>query len=77
MRKLIDILMGKAEKFSVLDFALLKTCVGMMGILIGAYHSKACKKMAPLLWAGTLGTFVAIIYRMFLKPAKEDTSIYE
>lgn len=77
MRKLIDIVMEKAEKFTALDFALLKTCVGLVGILFGTYQSKACKKIAPLLWMGTLVTYMALLYRMFMKPEKEDTSIYE
>jgi hypothetical protein len=69
--------MGKAAKFTAWDFALLKTMVAFAGLLIGGYHPRTVRKLSPFLWAGAALSWGALIYRMFLRPEKEDTSIYQ
>lgn len=73
MKRMMDSLVEKALKFTALDFALLKICVGLAGVLLGTYNSKACKKISPLLWVGTIGSYAALLYRMFLRPEEEKS----
>ena len=62
-----DYVMEKASRFTVLDFAVLKTTLFSMGLLVGTYCSQFFKKYQAFLWVITLFSYMFLIYRLFIK----------
>lgn len=47
---IVDNLMERFRTFNALDVGVFKTCILLLGIIIGMYSSPKIKKFAPYLW---------------------------
>jgi len=64
---LIDYLMDAVRKFTPFDFAIFKTLMFSMGLLIGGIFSKKVKKFEIVLIFISLASFVYVMYKLFKK----------
>ena len=64
---LCDFAMEKVSKFTVLDFAVFKTCVFSLGVLFGAGFSTKLKKCVPVIATIAISSYIYMIYKIFLK----------
>ena len=70
MKEIINWLMAKAKRFTVLDWAVLKVLLLSLGTMIGAYFSNFFKKLAPLMWIIVALSYGYMIYRMLFTNGK-------
>lgn len=64
---LVDFLMAAVRKFTVYDFAVFKTLLFSMGLLVGANLSQKIKKFEIVIIFISLASYVYIIYKIFKK----------
>ncbi|MCX7614450.1 MAG: hypothetical protein N2Z65_01680 [Clostridiales bacterium] len=62
-----DYVLEKASRFTILDFAILKTALLSIGILFGAIFSKFFKRYQAFLWLIAACSYIYLIYRLFIK----------
>ena len=67
MKKLIDSLLDKARKFTVMDYAFFKVALFSFGLIVGVYFATSLTAALPLFWAIFSLSYLYLIYRMFLK----------
>lgn len=58
------------RKFTLSDFVVLKTGLLCAGTLLGIYFVKPLKKLAPLLWFFSAGSFAYLLWRMVFNDEK-------
>lgn len=63
----VQYLLTKARTFSVLDFAVFKTCLVCFGAFLATLFSKQAKKFKFLLFIGFLASWVYLIWRIFFQ----------
>lgn len=68
---LVKYLLARARTFSILDFAIFKTCLVCFGAFIATVFSKQAKKFKFLLFIGFLASWVYLIWRLFFQ---DDTT---
>ncbi|MGI5966258.1 MAG: hypothetical protein ACOX65_04910 [Anaerotruncus rubiinfantis] len=56
--------MDRWKRFTVSDVAVFKICLLSIGALIGMYWAKACRKLAPFIWAAAVASYAYLIWRM-------------
>jgi small multidrug resistance family-3 protein len=67
MKNLINKILAAANKYTVLDYSLLKLTLVSLGILIGTYFSSFFSNHTSLLLIIFLISYIGIIYRTFIK----------
>lgn len=67
MKAFINQIMGAAGKYTVFDFACLKTALLFLGILIGVYFAEFFVNYTSYLWGIFIVSYVWIMYRTFFK----------
>ena len=70
MKNTIQKLMDKARNFSVLDYAIFKTVLLSMGILIGVYLSSYIMSVIWLVWIIFAVSYCYMIYICFIRKEK-------
>lgn len=70
MNKLIDKTLKAVEKYTAMDFALLKITLVSIGILLGTYFAKFFSNYTSLLWVIFIGSYLMIMYKTFFKYMK-------
>ncbi len=65
-RALIAFLMGRAAHFSVLDWAIFKTCLITLGLMIGTWFARLFKKLAPLVALIFILSWIYLVWRIFM-----------
>lgn len=63
----VQYLLAKARTFSVLDFAVFKTCLICFGAWLAATFSKKAKQIKFLLLLGFLVSWAYMIWRIFFQ----------
>ncbi len=64
---LADTVFTKVKGFDMFDFAILKICLGTIGMLIGMCFSKSLKKAAPFLVLVAIVSYAYIMYKVFFE----------
>ena len=67
MKDLITEVLNATKKYTILDFAVLKTCLISIGVLFGVYFSKVLKPYRLVIWLIALVSYVYIMYKTFVK----------
>lgn len=62
---LMAFMLSRASKFSVLDWAILKTCLVTFGLMIGTWFARLFKKLAPLVALVFFVSWIYLIWRVF------------
>lgn len=65
LSRLADYCLERASTFSIFDWAVFKTCLISLGVLIGAAFAKLFKKLAPLMAIVFVVSWIYILWRMF------------
>lgn len=71
MKSFIERIMNTTKHYNVLDFAMLKTSLISLGILLGAYFSKFFLCYTTVLWIIFTISYVFIMYKTFFKYMKQ------
>lgn len=66
--KAIHIVMQRFHEMDVFDVGIFKACLVSFGILVGTYATRLCRKLAPLVWVAFIGSYILLIYRLFIAP---------
>ncbi len=64
--ELTAFLLSRAAHFSVLDWAIFKTCLVTLGLMIGTWFARLFKKLAPLVALVFIASWVYLVWRIFL-----------
>lgn len=67
---LTDYVLKRAETFDLFDWAIFKTCLLSLGVLIGSMLAKFFKKLAPLTTIIFIASWGYLIWRVFF--SQED-----
>ncbi len=65
-RILTAFLLGRAAHFSILDWAIFKTCLITLGLMIGTWFARLFKKLAPLVALLFIASWIYLVWRIFL-----------
>ncbi|OON92882.1 MAG: hypothetical protein ATN33_00610 [Epulopiscium sp. Nele67-Bin001] len=65
MNEIIKLANEKVSKFDTTDWALLKTAIMLVGVLIGCTFSGVCKKIKPLILISWITCFAYLMVKMF------------
>ncbi len=65
-RALTAFLLSRAAHFSVLDWAIFKTCLVTLGLMIGTWFARLFKKLAPLVALLFIASWIYLVWRIFL-----------
>lgn len=63
--ELMAFMLSRAAKFSVVDWAIFKTCLVTFGLMIGAWFARLFKKLAPLVALVFIASWVYMVWRIF------------
>ncbi|WMJ84791.1 hypothetical protein ACS3UN_05300 [Oscillospiraceae bacterium LTW-04] len=63
--ELIAFMLSRAAKFSVVDWAIFKTCLVTFGLMIGAWFARLFKKLAPLVALVFIVSWIYMVWRIF------------
>ncbi len=64
--ELTAFMLSRAAHFSVLDWAIFKTCLVTLGLMIGTWFARLFKKLAPLVALVFIASWVYLVWRIFL-----------
>lgn len=64
-RALVAFLISRAAHFSVLDWAIFKTCLISLGLMISTWFARLFKKLAPLVALVFIISWAYLIWRIF------------
>lgn len=64
-RTLVAFLLSRAAHFSVLDWAIFKTCLITLGLMIGTWFARLFKKLAPLVALLFVASWIYLVWRIF------------
>lgn len=64
--ELTAFMLSRAAHFSVLDWAIFKTCLITLGLMIGTWFARLFKKLAPLVALVFIASWVYLVWRIFL-----------
>jgi hypothetical protein len=67
-----DFMMRRAARFTVLDWALLKTCLVSFGVLISVAFSKFFRRLKPLWVALFVLSWMWLMWRLVVDVCEED-----
>ena len=67
MKKLIDYFMGKARKFTLLDYSMFKVALFSAGLLVGLYFKSFFGNYLSAIWVIFLVSYVFLMYSVFTK----------
>ncbi len=65
--ELIAFMLHRAARFSVLDWAIFKTCLVSLGLMIGTWFARLFKKLAPLVALVFIVSWVYLVWRIFFE----------
>lgn len=71
MMTMIRRTMAATKHYDVTDFALLKTCLVAIGILMGLEYKKFFKRHQPLIWFVAIFSYVWVAIRTLLYYKRE------
>ena len=60
-----DLLLARSRRFTLFDWAILKTCLISFGLLLGAAFSRFFKKLVPVLAIVFLASWAYALWRLF------------
>ncbi|MFV0497312.1 MAG: hypothetical protein ACK5L0_03950 [Candidatus Fimivivens sp.] len=60
-------ILRRATEFSIVDWAIFKTCLITFGLMIGAWFARLFKKLAPLLVLVFIISWLYMVWRVFLE----------
>lgn len=63
--RLSTLLLSRAAQFSMLDWAIFKTCLISLGLMVGSLFAKLFKKLAPLMALVFIASWVYLVWRIF------------
>ncbi len=66
MHELIELANEKISQFDTTDWALFKTAMMLVGVIIGCTFSDTCKKLRPLLLIIWICAFTYLMLKMFV-----------
>lgn len=66
--ELMDELMERFRGFNMAEVGVFKTCLVLMGVLIGMYAGACGRKWRPFIWIGFLASYAYVMYRLFVNP---------
>ncbi|MPN23020.1 hypothetical protein SDC9_170405 [bioreactor metagenome] len=64
-KELTTFMLHRAAQFSVLDWAIFKTCLVSLGLMIGTWFARLFKKLAPLVALIFIVSWVYLVWRIF------------
>ena len=67
MKNLIEKLMDKARRFSILDYAILKITLLSAGVLLGSYFSSFFTSIIGLVWIVFVVSYGYLFYISFIR----------
>ena len=62
---LYDTVVNRSQHFDMLDWAIFKTCLVSLGVLIGSWFAKFFKRLAPLMMVVFVASWIYLFWRMF------------
>ena len=65
-RALVAFMLGRAARFSVLDWAIFKTCLITLGLMISTWFARLFKKLAPLVALIFVLSWIYLVWRIFM-----------
>jgi len=71
MKEFIDKAMNAVNRYNVVDFAILKTCLIAVGVLFGVNYKKFFKRHIHVVWVVAVVTYIWTFGRLICNLKKE------
>lgn len=66
IKNYVDTAISAVQRFNFADYGVFKLCLICMGILIGIYATRTCRKNAAFIWLTFGVSYVYLMYRVYL-----------